>query len=55
MREFRSYGSVGEAPGNRCLYPEPELEWEYGYFAVWALFVGVVGIMFYFFKKKNWF
>jgi len=22
MREFRTYGSVGEAPGNRCLYPE---------------------------------
>ena len=22
MREFRSYGSVGEAPGNRCFYPE---------------------------------
>ena len=22
MREFRSYGSVGEALGNRCLYPE---------------------------------
>ena len=24
MREFRSYGSVGEAPGNRCFYPERE-------------------------------
>ena len=33
----------------------PELEWEYGYFAVWALIISVVGVMFYFFKKKNWF
>lgn len=33
----------------------PELEWRYGYFAVWALIVGVVGIMLYFFKKKEWF
>jgi len=32
----------------------PELEWRYGYLAVWAVIVGVVGIMFYFFKKKNW-
>jgi magnesium transporter len=33
----------------------PELEWEYGYFAVWVLIACVVGTMFYFFKKKNWF
>lgn len=33
----------------------PELEWEYGYFAVWALIISVVGVMFYFFKKKEWF
>ena len=33
----------------------PELEWEYGYLAVWVLIVCVVGVMFYFFKKKNWF
>ncbi|MDA8136601.1 MAG: magnesium/cobalt transporter CorA, partial [Desulfobacteraceae bacterium] len=32
----------------------PELEWRYGYLAVWAVIVGVVGIMFYFFKKKDW-
>ena len=24
MREFRSYGTVGEAPGNRCFYPESQ-------------------------------
>ena len=24
MRESFTYGSVGRAPGNRCLYPEPE-------------------------------
>ena len=23
MRESFTYGSVGRAPGNRCLYPEP--------------------------------
>ncbi len=33
----------------------PELEWEYGYFAVWVLIACVVGTMLYFFKKKNWF
>ena len=25
MREFCTYGSVGEASGNRCLYPEEYL------------------------------
>jgi hypothetical protein len=24
MRESFTYGSVGRAPGNRCLYPEPD-------------------------------
>ena len=24
MRESLTYGSVGRAPGNRCLYPEPD-------------------------------
>ena len=24
MREIFTYGSVGRAPGNRCLYPEPD-------------------------------
>lgn len=33
----------------------PELEWEWGYSAVWAAFIGIVGIMFYYFKKKDWF
>ncbi|MBU0465565.1 MAG: magnesium/cobalt transporter CorA [Proteobacteria bacterium] len=33
----------------------PELEWSWGYSAVWAVFAGVVGIMFYYFKKKDWF
>lgn len=32
----------------------PELEWKYGYFAIWALIICVVGVMFYFFKKKDW-
>jgi len=29
MREFRSYGSVGEASGNRCLYPDDEFNLNY--------------------------
>ncbi|MBC8441171.1 MAG: magnesium/cobalt transporter CorA [Deltaproteobacteria bacterium] len=33
----------------------PELEWIWGYSAVWSVFIGVVGIMFYYFKKKDWF
>ncbi|MBU1341717.1 MAG: magnesium/cobalt transporter CorA [Proteobacteria bacterium] len=32
----------------------PELEWEWGYVAVWAVIIGVVGTMFYYFKKKDW-
>nr|NJM02425.1 hypothetical protein [Desulfobacula sp.] len=32
----------------------PELEWRYGYLAVWAVFAAVVGVMLYFFKKKDW-
>jgi len=24
MREIFTYGTVGRAPGNRCLYPEPD-------------------------------
>jgi hypothetical protein len=24
MRESFTYGTVGEAPGNRCFYPEPD-------------------------------
>jgi len=26
MREIFTYGSVGRAPGNRCLYPERDTE-----------------------------
>ena len=26
MREIFTYGSVGRAPGNRCLYPEIDAE-----------------------------
>jgi magnesium transporter len=32
----------------------PELEWEWGYFAVWGVILGIVGIMLYFFKKHDW-
>jgi hypothetical protein len=26
MREIFTYGTVGRAPGNRCLYPEPDVK-----------------------------
>ncbi len=33
----------------------PELNWKWGYFGVWGIIIGVVGGMFYSFKKKDWF
>lgn len=33
----------------------PELESQNGYFIVWTLMIGVAGLMFYYFKRKNWF
>jgi magnesium transporter len=32
----------------------PELEWQWGYFAVWAVMVVVVVSMVFYFKKKTW-
>ena len=32
----------------------PEINWRYGYAFVWAVMLGVVGIMMWFFKKKGW-
>jgi magnesium transporter len=32
----------------------PELEWEYGYYVVWAIMVVTVGGLLLFFKRKNW-
>jgi magnesium transporter len=32
----------------------PELDWKWGYFAVWGIIIGVVGLMVYYFKKKDW-
>jgi magnesium transporter len=33
----------------------PELEWQYGYFAVWAAMLLMLAGMFIYFKKKKWF
>ncbi len=33
----------------------PELEWHAGYFMVWGLMITVGGLMFYYFKRKQWF
>jgi magnesium transporter len=32
----------------------PELEWQWGYFAVWAVMLVVVVFMVFYFKKKTW-
>jgi magnesium transporter len=32
----------------------PELEWRWGYFAVWGVIIVIGVIMIYFFKKKKW-
>jgi magnesium transporter len=33
----------------------PELQWEYGYYAVWAIMLTLVGLMIWYFKYKKWF
>lgn len=32
----------------------PEIHWKYGYAFVWAVMLGVVGVMMWFFKRKGW-
>lgn len=32
----------------------PELEWKYGYLYFWIFVLLIVGLMFYFFRKKKW-
>ena len=32
----------------------PELEWRWGYFAVWLVMIGVVIFMLFYFKRKKW-
>lgn len=32
----------------------PELDWRWGYFGAWGLILGVVGLMVFYVKKKNW-
>jgi len=32
----------------------PELEWHWGYYSVWLVFIAITGIMLYYFKKKDW-
>ncbi|MEK7084521.1 MAG: magnesium/cobalt transporter CorA, partial [Patescibacteria group bacterium] len=33
----------------------PELNWELGYYAVWAVMLAVTGVMLLYFKRKGWF
>jgi magnesium transporter len=33
----------------------PELEWKFGYPAIWAFFIVSTGMMIYYFKRKKWF
>jgi magnesium transporter len=32
----------------------PELDWKYGYVAVWVVMLSIAGTMFGFFKYKRW-
>jgi len=32
----------------------PELGWEYGYFTVWVVMIGMVVLMLFYFRKKQW-
>ncbi|MFM1931713.1 MAG: hypothetical protein RL226_1016 [Bacteroidota bacterium] len=32
----------------------PELEWKYGYFAIWCIIVVASGALLYYFRKKTW-
>lgn len=33
----------------------PELRWKYGYAAIWAIMLAILGGMVYYFKRKKWF
>jgi magnesium transporter len=33
----------------------PELNWKYGYFAMWGIMISVAGVMLYNFKRNKWF
>jgi magnesium transporter len=32
----------------------PELEWTWGYFAVWGIMVGIAVLMLIYFKHRKW-
>jgi magnesium transporter len=32
----------------------PELEWPWGYFALWGIMVVIAGLMLIYFKRKKW-
>jgi magnesium transporter len=32
----------------------PELEWKYGYFAIWCIIFVASGALLYYFRKKTW-
>jgi magnesium transporter len=32
----------------------PEIHWQYGYFAMWAVMLVIAGVMLWYFKKKKW-
>ena len=33
----------------------PELRWKYGYAAIWAIMLGILGAMVFYFRRKKWF
>jgi magnesium transporter len=32
----------------------PELHWKFGYLFVWGMMLAVTGVLYYWFKKKDW-
>ena len=49
-------GVYGMNFGNntRSWWAMPELRWDYGYPAVWALMIGIAAVMLYLFKRNKW-
>jgi magnesium transporter len=33
----------------------PELDWKYGYLGIWMIFISVLLVMVWYFRKKKWF
>jgi magnesium transporter len=61
MKQMAAYGSLVLIPtfivglyGMNFIHM-PELAWKYGYAFAWVLILGSMALLFWFFKKKDWF